>query len=182
MPYREEMLRFNEKFVKNKEYERFKATKYPERKVAVITCMDTRLIELLPAALNLKNGDAKIIKNAGGVINHPFGSAIRSLIISIYELGVNEIYIVGHYDCGMQNNDLKSLVQKMISRGIRKEDLDLIRYFNIHLEEWLKGFHDPAESVKQTVNIIKKHPLIPKDVVCTGYLMDPSTGRLDVIV
>lgn len=74
----EEVLAFNKTFVEEKRYEQFETDKYPEKKLAVLSCMDTRLTELLPAALGLKNGDAKIIKNAGGVIAHPFGSVIRS--------------------------------------------------------------------------------------------------------
>ena len=61
--------------------------------------MDTRLTELLPAALGIKNGDVKIIKNAGAIISHPFGSVIRSLLVAIYELGVYEVMIFGHTDC-----------------------------------------------------------------------------------
>lgn len=64
-----------------------------------MTCMDTRLVELLPAALGLKNGDVKIIKNAGAVISNPFGSAVLSLLIAIFELGVEEIMVIGHTDC-----------------------------------------------------------------------------------
>ena len=74
----EEMLAYNKKFVEEKRYEQYAASKYPNKKVAILTCMDTRLTELLPAALGLKNGDAKIIKNAGGVITHPYGSVVRS--------------------------------------------------------------------------------------------------------
>jgi len=179
MPYRKEMEEFNERFVENKDYKRYLTTKYPERKIAILTCMDTRLIELLPAALNLKNGDAKIIKNAGGVISHPFGSAIRSLMKCVYELGVEEIFVIGHHDCGMHNTDTVSLISKMKARGIREADLELIEYFNINLEEWLKGFEDSAASVRDTVSMIKKHPLLPHEVTCTGYLMDPTTGKLE---
>ena len=69
----EEILAFNEQFVEKKGYEKFITNKYPDKKLAILSCMDTRLTELLPAALGLKNGDAKIIKNAGAVISHPFG-------------------------------------------------------------------------------------------------------------
>lgn len=64
----EQIVEYNKKFVENKGYEPYLTSKYPNKKLAVLTCMDTRLTELLPAALGLKNGDAKIIKNAGGVI------------------------------------------------------------------------------------------------------------------
>ena len=70
----DQIMEYNKKFVENKGYEPYLISKYPNKKLAVLTCMDTRLTELLPAALGLKNGDAKIIKNAGGVITHPYGS------------------------------------------------------------------------------------------------------------
>ena len=84
----DEILAYNKKFVEEKKYEQYATSKYPDKKIAILTCMDTRLVELLPAALGLKNGDVKIIKNAGGVVNTPFGSVIRSLLVAIVELGV----------------------------------------------------------------------------------------------
>ena len=62
----EEIIKYNEQFVANKGYKKYLTSKYPDKKLAILSCMDTRLIELLPAALGLKNGDAKLIKNAGG--------------------------------------------------------------------------------------------------------------------
>lgn len=61
----DELLKFNREFVKNKGYERFITNKYPDKKIAIVSCMDTRLTELLPAALGIKNGDVKIIKSGG---------------------------------------------------------------------------------------------------------------------
>ena len=63
-----EILEYNRQFVERKSYEQFATDKYPNKRLAIVTCMDTRLIQLLPAALGLKNGDFKIIKNAGGTI------------------------------------------------------------------------------------------------------------------
>ena len=96
----DQIIDFNKTFVAQKGYEKYVTDKYPDKKLAVLTCMDTRLTELLPAALGLKNGDAKIIKNAGGLIITPFDSAMRSLIVAIYELGVEEIMVVAHSQCG----------------------------------------------------------------------------------
>lgn len=78
----DEILLFNEKFVNNKLYEEYVATKRPEKKLVILSCMDTRLTELLPKAMNIKNGDAKIIKNAGATITHPFGSIVRSILVA----------------------------------------------------------------------------------------------------
>ena len=85
----DEMLRYNAEFVAAKKYEQYRTSKFPDKKIAIVTCMDTRLVELLPAALGIKNGDVKIIKNAGGTITNPFDSTVRSLLVAIYELGVN---------------------------------------------------------------------------------------------
>lgn len=90
------IIAYNKTFVQKKKYEKFITDKYPDKKLAVLSCMDTRLTELLPAALGLKNGDAKIIKNAGGLVISAFDSAMRSLVVAIYELGVKEIMVVGH--------------------------------------------------------------------------------------
>ena len=80
----DEILRFNKRFVIEKGYEQYITSKYPDKKIAIVTCMDTRLVELLPAALGIRNGDVKIIKNAGATITHPFDSTVRSLLIAIY--------------------------------------------------------------------------------------------------
>ena len=80
----EEIIKYNEEFVASKGYEKYLTSKYPDKKLAILSCMDTRLTELLPAALGLKNGDAKLIKNAGGLVISPFDSAMRSLLVAIY--------------------------------------------------------------------------------------------------
>lgn len=97
----EQIVAYNKKFVEEKGYEPYLTSKYPDKKLAILTCMDTRLIELLPAALGIRNGDAKVIKNAGGVITHPYGSVMRSLLVAIVELGVEEVMVIGHTDCGV---------------------------------------------------------------------------------
>ena len=71
----EEMLAYNREFVRSRGYEKFQTSKFPDKKIAILTCMDTRLVELLPAALGIRNGDVKLIKNAGGMITGPFDSA-----------------------------------------------------------------------------------------------------------
>ena len=113
----EDILAYNRQFVADKGYEQFATDKYPNKKLAIVTCMDTRLIELLPAALDIKNGDAKIIKNAGGVISSPFGSAMRSLLIAIYELGCEEIMVIGHTDCGVSHIDSDRMIEEMKARA-----------------------------------------------------------------
>ena len=177
----EELLKYNTEFVENKCYEPYQTSKYPDRRMAIVTCMDTRLIELLPAALGIRNGDAKIIKNAGGVITHPFGSVVRSLLIAVYELGVEEILVIGHTDCGVQHMDSEELLQDMRKRGIPESAIASLRYCGIDFERWLEGFDDGVVSVQKSVELLKKHPLIPEDVRIYGFIFDYTTGKLSSV-
>ena len=178
----DELLKFNREFIKSKGYERFITNKYPDKKIAIVSCMDTRLTELLPAALGIKNGDVKIIKNAGAIISHPFGSVVRSLLVAIYELGVNEVMIVGHTDCGAKHMDSEQMIEVMKKRGIPSEHIDMMRYCGIDFKSWLRGFDTPEGSVRETVTQVQKHPLIPKDITVRGFVIDSTTGELATVV
>ena len=177
----DEILKHNEDFVNNGSYLHYSASKYPRKKLAVLSCMDTRLVELLPAALGIKDGDVKMIKNAGAVITDPFDTTVRSLIIAVLELGVEEIMVIGHTDCGVQGMDGEKMVAKLESRGIPKEHIDIIRKSGISLEQWLGGFESAEEAVKESVESLKNHPLMPKDIVIRGFMMDSVTGELSAL-
>ena len=174
----EEIREFNKSFVKDEKYQSYITSKYPDKKLAILTCMDTRLTELLPAALGLKNVDVKLIKNAGGVISNPFGSVVRSLLIAVYELGVETILVIGHTDCGVQHMDSRAMIESMKQRGVSQEAIDMIHYCGIDFEKWLSGFDDVNTSVQETVELLKHHPLIPEDVQIGGFVMDSTTGEL----
>ena len=176
----DEILKHNKRFVENKCYEPYLTSKYPDKKLAILTCMDTRLIELLPAALGIKNGDAKIIKNAGGVITQPYGSVVRSLLVAILELGVEEIMVIGHTNCGVQGMDGGEMLHKLTERGIDKEHIAIVRHSGIDLEKWLSGFDSVENSVRDTVEALEVHPLMPKDVRISGYIMDSETGKVSL--
>lgn len=176
-----EIMDFNDHFVEDKLYEEFVTTKFPNKRIVILTCMDTRLIELLPKAMNLKNGDAKIIKSAGAVITHPFGGLMRSVLVAVYELQADEVYVVGHHDCGMSSINISRIIDSMIERGIDPGMFKTLEYSGINMESWLHGFSDVTESVKKSVDAIKNHPLIPKNVNVHGLVIDPSNGKLDVI-
>jgi len=176
-----DIMEYNKKFVSEKKYQQYETSKYPNKKLAILTCMDTRLVELLPAALGIRNGDAKIIKNAGGVVNHPFGSVVRSLLVSILELGVGEVMVIGHTDCGVQGMDGAKMLKKLEERNISKEHMDIIRRSGVDLESWLSGFESVEVSVAATVETLKNHPLIPADVLIQGFVMDVATGALNPV-
>lgn len=175
----DKLLEYNQQFVEKKQYEKYVSDKYPSKKIAILTCMDTRLTNLLPAALGLNNGDVKMIKNAGAIISSPFGSVMRSLIVSIYDLNVDEIIVIGHYDCGMQSLDSEAIINKMKSRNITEEKINLIKSCGVDFEKWLHGFDNVDDSVKSTVELIKQHPLIPEDIQVHGLIMDPTTGEIN---
>lgn len=177
----DEILRHNREFVASEGYKKFLTSKYPDKKIAIVTCMDTRLVELLPAALGLRNGDVKIIKNAGGTITNPFDSTMRSLLVAVYELGVNEIMVIGHTGCGVQGMNAGEMLHLMRERGISREHIDLMRHCGIDLDSWLHGFDDTSESVRETVDLISHHPLMASDVRVAGYIMDSETGALTAL-
>jgi len=177
----DKIIEFNKQFVASKSYEQYITDKYPDKRLAVLSCMDTRLTELLPAALGLKNGDAKIIKNAGGLVISAFDSAIRSLIVAVYELGVNEIMVVAHSNCGACHMSFEHFHHEMLARGISDQTLDTIRKCGINLNAWLEGFKDTPESVRRTVETIKTHPLMPKDIIVRGFIINSETGELSEI-
>ncbi len=177
----DEILAFNKRFVAEKGYEKFITDKYPNRRIAIVTCMDTRLVELLPAALGFRNGDVKIIKNAGGTITHPFDSTVRSLLVAIYELGVEEVMIVGHTGCGVQGMDSAEMQRLMRGRGIPEQHITLMKHCGIDLDSWLHGFDDTEAAILETVDLVRNHPLVPADVVVKGYIMDSTTGALEPI-
>ena len=174
----EEILRYNKQFVEDKQYEKFLTSKYPDKKIAIVTCMDTRLVELLPAALGLRNGDVKIIKNAGGVITNPFDSTMRSLLVAVYELGVEEVMVIGHTGCGVQGMNAGEMLHLMKERGVPESNISLMRHCGINLDEWLHGFDEVTEAVCETVDLIRNHSLMTKDIRVAGYVIDSVTGEL----
>lgn len=178
----DKLLEYNKAFVENKEYEKYETSKEPDKKIVILSCMDTRLTDLLPKSMNLKNGDAKIIKNAGATIMHPFGSIMRSIIVAIYEFEVDEVLIIGHHGCGMCNLDTEVLLDKILARDISEDTINTLSNSGINVSKFLHGFESVEESIEDSVNVVKNHPLIPKDIIVHGLVISPETGKMDIVV
>ena len=154
--------------------------KNPMKQFAIFTCMDTRLVDFLEPAMGIKRGDAKVIKNAGNTLVDPVhGGVIRSIVAAIFMLGVDEIFVIGHEDCGMASVDPDELQGKMIARGVSRE---AIASHVPDLAQWLGAFNCPRENVTDVVGKIRTNPLIPADVPVHGLIFCPNDGRLDVVV
>lgn len=177
-----DVLEHNKRFVDNKEYEQFGEGSKPIKKMVILSCMDTRLIELLPKAMNIKRGDAKLIKNAGGIVQYPFGTVMKSIILTIYEFDIKDIVVVGHTDCGATKTETKGIVEKMLERGIEENTLSILENSDINVEDWLKAFDSVEDKVMENIKIIRNHPLVPKDVSVHGLIIDSRTGALEVLV
>lgn len=175
------VLEFNNQFVSQRDYEAYRTSRFPDKRLIVLSCMDTRLTELLPQAMNLRNGDAKIIKTAGAVISHPFGSIMRSILVAIYELGAEELFVVGHHGCGMASLDAERMLGAMTDRGISDRTIQTLEGAGIDLHAWLQPVQSIPESVQASVKAIRNHPLIPKQLNVEGLIMDPETGKLERI-
>jgi carbonic anhydrase len=136
----------------------------PKRKIAVVTCMDARLD---PAKfLGLEEGDAHVIRNAGGRT----ADAIRSLVISQQLLGTREVAVIHHTDCGML-----TLTEEQVHRKLHDE-------LRVHAEIAFLPFTDLEQSVRDDVQAIKDSPLLLSDVPVRGYIYDVHTGRLHEVV
>jgi carbonic anhydrase len=177
-----EILESNESFVARRDYEPFRTDRFPNKKLVVLTCMDTRLVELLPRAMNLASGDVKMIKNAGAIVSHPFGSVMRSILVAVYELGAEEVAVVGHHGCGMAGLSCSRVLEKAKSRGVSEKTLATLSNSGIDLQRWLTGFERVEDGVRQSVDQIRNHPLLPRGVPVHGLIACPETGKLDLLV
>ena len=177
-----EMLESNRAFVERREFESMRTDRFPNKKLVVLTCMDTRLTELVPRAMNFANGDVKLIKNAGAIVSHPFGSVMRSIIVAVYELGAEEVAVVGHHECGMTGLSCSRVIEKARLRGVPDSVLKTLESSGIDLDRWLTGFETVENGVRQSVSTIRNHPLVPKDVAVHGMVIHPVTGKLDLLV
>jgi carbonic anhydrase len=177
-----EILEHNRRFVRDREYEAFRTDRFPNKKLVVIACMDTRLVELLPKAMNVRNGDVKMIKVAGALVSHPFGSVMRSILIAVYQLDAQEIVVIGHHGCGMANLDGAEILTKAQKAGVSPEVLHTLDHAGIDLGRWLTGFEKVEDGVRSSVDMIRHHPLLPNNLAVHGMMMDSETGALELII
>lgn len=155
----DELLQANESYAEG--YDNGGALAPPSRHVAVVTCMDARLIP--SRMLGLDIGEAHVIRNAGGRTQ----DALRSLVISQRLLGTNEVMVIHHADCGMltfSNDDLHAKVREDL--GADDGGVDYL------------PFSDVSQSVRDDVALLRESPLIGDDVTIRGFVYDESTGRL----
>ncbi len=152
----------------------------PARRFAILTCMDARLD---PAKFaGLAEGDAHVIRNAGGRASD---DAIRSLVISYKLLGTREWFVIHHTNCGMEffTNDLM--------RGLLANSLETAALTDKGFQDVGKGpgsrageyiewltIRDQEQSVRDDVQRIRQHPLVPKSIAIFGYIYDVKSGRL----
>ena len=137
-------------------------TPRPQRRLAVLTCMDTRLSI---RTLGLKTGDAHIIRNAGGIVTD---DSIRSLLVSHHLLGTEEFMIINHTDCGLMltsEQDLRARIQSKAGTAAISP-------------AFFYAFQDIDENVRHQLQKLRTHPWIPKSVAIRGFVYDVTTGRL----
>ena len=125
----QQILKANERFVKQSLSQGGfdEVSKYPSRNLAVLTCMDTRLLSFLEPAMGLIRGEAKLIKVAGNTAFEDFDSVIGSLMVAVYELHVHDIIVMGHDDCGMLKTTADSLCRHMAEEGIDDAAIAAVR-------------------------------------------------------
>ena len=177
-----QIIEHNRQFVQEGGAAQFQTDRLPTKRLVILSCMDTRLVDLLPRAMNFRGGEVKIIKSAGAVVSHPFGSIMRSILIAIYSLGVEEVAVVGHHDCGMTGLSCGDILQKAQGRGISPDVIETLSAAGINLQKWLTGFEHVRDGVIGSVELIRRHPLLPREIPVHGMLIDPRTGALEVVI
>ena len=156
----DEVLTANE--IYSRTHELRKLTPRPERKPAVLTCMDTRLSI---STLGLKTGDAHIIRNAGGIVTD---DTLRSLIVSHYLLGTEEIMVVNHTDCGLMQTNEQDLRTRIQNRAGTAAVAPAFFY----------TFQNIEENVRHQLQKLRSHPWIPEKIPVRGFVYDVTSGRL----
>ncbi len=181
----DEILDHNERFVQRNTLSSIGHA--PRRRMAVVTCMDCRLVQMFEQALGLERGDVLELRTAGATISEPERASggsdlIRSLAGGIYLLGVREVAVIGHTQCGLAHANPTALTASMQALGvdpqalIEKEKLGNVR----GLMNWLGAFDDVHINVKEVVNVIRDSPYLPK-IPVHGLVIDINTGELEVV-
>ena len=156
----DEVLAANEIYARDHEFRQL--TPRPQRKLAVLTCMDTRLSI---RTLGLKTGDAHIIRNAGGIVTD---DTLRSLVISHHLLGTEEIMVINHTDCGLMQaseEDLRVRIQNRTGTAAVSPS-------------FFYAFQNIEENVRHQLQKLRTHPWIPQKVAIRGFVYDVMTGLL----
>lgn len=146
----------------------------PARRLAVVACMDTR--HNVERVLGLQHGDAKVIRNAGNVVDD---GTLRSLIVAVHLLGVRHVAVMGHTKCGMT---VVGRGEFRIANSIAKTTgVPLHDVMRPDFQRWLGGFSDPEAHVRQSVEMVRSHPYLPRDLDVFGLLYDNDTGLVRAV-
>lgn len=181
----EEILASNEHFVSGQHLP--PVGHAPRKHTAVVTCMDCRLVEMFEPALGLKRGDVVELRTAGATISTPErqqggNDLIRSLAGAIYLLGVREVVVVGHTQCGMSHVNPEGLIASMQALGVDPQQL--IEREGLGdtngLVRWIGAFSDVHINVKEVVQTIRTSPYLPR-IPVHGAVIDINTGKLELV-
>ncbi|MDR2721921.1 MAG: carbonic anhydrase [Coriobacteriaceae bacterium] len=172
------VLNYNKEFVAQRSGEIFEVDGKPRKQLALVACMDTRFTSMLMAALGLEDGDVNVIKVAGAEVSDAYGAVMRSLLVAVYELGVREIMVVAHTECGAQNMNAARMTMLMQEAGVEASAIEEAAASGINLDEWLEGFGNMSDAVLRSVATIQNHPLAPSYLNVRGFVIETQTGEL----
>ena len=168
------ILEFNKEYVStHPDLSEFNLTSKPTKKLGILTCMDTRLVCMLEEALGFNRGEIIVIKTAGNSVTQPIDNIVQSLLVSTYGMGITDVLVIGHENCGMIDFSAPQFMEQMNSKGINE---DAIRMIEPGLIDWMDRFHISEDNVKYTVKFLRHHPLFPRGMGFYGGMMDPDTG------
>lgn len=169
----EDLLSRNDRFVSedfgHKQYHELEGP--PTLKLAIVTCMDSR--HSATNILGIAPGESIVIRNAGAVVDD---GVIRSLLVAIHALGVNTILLLPHTDCGMKR---VGTGDRVVAHGIAdRTDVPLHEVIGPDFQHWLAGFKDMQDHIRDGLEQLRMHPMIPKDVTILGGHYDNHSGKV----
>ncbi|QYR23521.1 carbonic anhydrase [Paenibacillus sp. sptzw28] len=179
----DEILQVNGNFIDAKEYEKYQTTKFPDKRLVILSCMDTRLVGLLEQAMGIEQGQAIMIKVAGGQVRDPFGSVMQSILVAVHMLQADEVVVVAHHDCGMQCLHQDAFIEKLKERGVSEHSIQLAERTGIKFNRWLDNFDNVYDNVVASANTIANHPLLAEcGIPVHGLVINPHNGKLEQVV
>ncbi|MBM7707330.1 carbonic anhydrase [Chryseomicrobium sp. FSL W7-1435] len=178
---------FADKIFNNQQIENEPISTNPDnrKKVLCIVGMEEPLEQWLNSASHFLPEQIMVLKSYGPVISEPYDSLMRNIIIAVYQENVEEIFVIGSADRNESISDPSNLISKVIQTKIPAVKIQTVEYLFKHcfpgftandMAQWIEGSKTVTDGIKQSVNLIRRHPLMPSEIRVYGLLIDTVNG------
>jgi carbonic anhydrase len=170
----DEILERNRTFVRGGAVPPFPSE--PAARAVVVACFDPRLDDLLLPSLGMRPGEAVVLRTAGALVR-PGNDPLRSLAVAVHRFAIRDVLVVGHAACYMAAFDTAGFIDSFRKRGVARD-----AFGSEDLRAWAGALASPAAGVETSVAAIRSAPILPRDLMVAGLLLDERTGSLTPVV